>query len=418
MKYRELLQEYKNGNLDEQEKIEVEKDIEKYEAISDYLFENSEIPGIDDVPEGSTDTIKVQPADTRDMVKVHPANTAEDFAKLINRRIRTAFIKAGICTALVTAAIILFVIYALPRLVDAHYYNPTETIGIDEFGQKVNRLTVDITTYSEAFMPSKYVYNANAYSRGYGKYDVTFYDGDGGYAGTIDKGNLRLFNPNELSPRINLIFRTDDSGKSVCFLSSPGGIRWIEPEGLDSLEDRSFYNASVTLDHSMRYDDFVSWCEANDIVPTWYAVSTYSNDGNPESLPLRYTGLEKNSYTTDRCVGFGTDYSMSLSCGLEKYPNLIWNEATVASDASGTSYLNYDVAKEHFLSMLTYLNDNYNSVNLFHDSIPDLWDYKQYVAKNGLYIYGFVICEDGEKLRQIDAVEDVEFVLADEKALY
>ena len=48
MKYRELLQEYKNGTLDESKREEVERDIEKQDAISEYLFENAEIPGIDE----------------------------------------------------------------------------------------------------------------------------------------------------------------------------------------------------------------------------------------------------------------------------------------------------------------------------------------------------------------------------------
>ena len=39
MTYRELIDLYKNGKLNEEQKAKVEKDIERQEAISEYLFE-------------------------------------------------------------------------------------------------------------------------------------------------------------------------------------------------------------------------------------------------------------------------------------------------------------------------------------------------------------------------------------------
>ena len=118
MKYRDLLQEYKNGTLDKEKKKEIEADIEKQDAISDFLFENSEIPGLDDIAD--SDAI---PEDNKEM---KPSSEADDFAKLINSRIRRAFIKVGITTALVTLAIVGFVMFAHPKIVDGQYYNPTE----------------------------------------------------------------------------------------------------------------------------------------------------------------------------------------------------------------------------------------------------------------------------------------------------
>ena len=42
MRYRELLELYRKKELGEQEREMVEQDIEKHEAISDYLFEREE----------------------------------------------------------------------------------------------------------------------------------------------------------------------------------------------------------------------------------------------------------------------------------------------------------------------------------------------------------------------------------------
>ena len=49
MTYRELLELYKAGELELEQRKRIEKDIEKQEAISDYLYEQEGIPGLEDV---------------------------------------------------------------------------------------------------------------------------------------------------------------------------------------------------------------------------------------------------------------------------------------------------------------------------------------------------------------------------------
>lgn len=45
MTYRELLKLYKEGQLDEETKKKIAADIERQDAISEYLYEEGEIPG-------------------------------------------------------------------------------------------------------------------------------------------------------------------------------------------------------------------------------------------------------------------------------------------------------------------------------------------------------------------------------------
>ena len=52
MTYRELLELYKAGELELEQRKRIEKDIEKQEAISDYLYEQEGIPGLEDVFKG------------------------------------------------------------------------------------------------------------------------------------------------------------------------------------------------------------------------------------------------------------------------------------------------------------------------------------------------------------------------------
>ncbi|MDF2514018.1 MAG: hypothetical protein K0S04_3884 [Herbinix sp.] len=48
MTYRELLELYKRNELEEGKKTEVAAEIEKQEAISDYLYEKAEIPELEE----------------------------------------------------------------------------------------------------------------------------------------------------------------------------------------------------------------------------------------------------------------------------------------------------------------------------------------------------------------------------------
>ena len=94
MKYRELLEKYRAGELSEQETAALEADIEKHESIMDYLLENTEPEGIPmaEIPEWSADSSK-------------------DFVKTVNRSIRRAFVMAGA----VTAAVVLTLVLLLPK---------------------------------------------------------------------------------------------------------------------------------------------------------------------------------------------------------------------------------------------------------------------------------------------------------------
>ena len=49
MTYRELLELYKAGELELEQRKRIEKDIEKQEAISDYLYEQEGIPSLEDI---------------------------------------------------------------------------------------------------------------------------------------------------------------------------------------------------------------------------------------------------------------------------------------------------------------------------------------------------------------------------------
>lgn len=170
MSYRELLARYRAGELDPQQEAAVREDIEKQDAISEYLCEEGEIPELGDIGEGFLGE-----------------EAGQDTAAEIHRAIHRAFVKAGIVVGAVVLAVVLFVIFALPRVVDMFYYDPTEETdwryvmrsrGDVALDIPLNRIQADMGIFSDLFIPCRYEHmgtlgnDISAVSEGWGCYSV------------------------------------------------------------------------------------------------------------------------------------------------------------------------------------------------------------------------------------------------------
>ena len=111
MTYRELLKLYKEGKLEESKTQEIENDIERQEAISEYLFESEEL-----FPE--EDIVDSEPVVASDNAT---SPTEEQFIKHIRKTIRFTFLKIGAVIGAVVLAIVLCVIFLLPDFVSSLY---------------------------------------------------------------------------------------------------------------------------------------------------------------------------------------------------------------------------------------------------------------------------------------------------------
>ena len=207
MNYRELLQKYKAGELPEEQRKQVRQDIEKQDAISEYLFDNEEMEFEEQVEQDggqtteSTDgsvpkdgqnvnivgaavpkdgqrTNVIEGTVPKDGQRTHviegtvPKDGQEaEFTKLIRRAIRRTFIKYGVITGVIVIGIVCFLVFALPKIQDAMYYDPNKIVGTEE-GNKTNQLSLDMSVYSELFLPENYRDSAAATGSGYGNYDI------------------------------------------------------------------------------------------------------------------------------------------------------------------------------------------------------------------------------------------------------
>lgn len=375
MKYSELIEEYKNGKLDEKASSELKNDIEKHEAISDYLAERDE--GIEGLPELSFGD------ETEESEK-----DSEDFSKKIKKQIRRAFLRRNLITTLVALAAALFCIYLLPKIIDRAYYDPAEIVGTDEYGVETNRISLDLAVYSELFLPGNYRQKANPVRLGSGRYSIsipqeislTGYFRDN--AGIIERGRLTLFDPNLLKlPEMN-VFQTHRAGVHgmVDFMADP------EPS-LESLigdmRDGEKRMVFVTFKNPMSYDETLYWFTAlKDVTPLWGAVCT----GDEVNMPAYY-GMRLSTY------------GRLLSFDEEKYPAL---------SVDGN---NWDAAA-HIASLLKYAADNEEAMKMFsggqwNDTFTACCrESAEYILQNGFSIYGVAFVADSETISEIYTAGD------------
>ena len=161
MSFREIIKMYKEGTLEDNKKELVREEIEKHEAISDYLYEKSQIPNLDEMD--------IMMADAND------EQEAEDFSKMVRKAIRRAFVKMGIVVGTVILAIMLVVVFLLPNLVSSFYYNPNEVVGTSVSANETKRMSLDLAVFSELFLPAKYRDKVIAEELGYGERYVELY---------------------------------------------------------------------------------------------------------------------------------------------------------------------------------------------------------------------------------------------------
>lgn len=399
MKYSELIELYKKNELPEQQQKQIEYDIERQEAISEYLFEKDEAAAFN-----LTDD----------------ADFAEaDFTEKTNKSINRKFVKAGVISAAAAVAVILFIVFALPNIVSCFYYNPAKEVishEADVNSDSFNRISTDFSVFSELALPGYFRDDVAVEKNGYGSYDIqinqtmSWTGNHTNVSGKITRNKLVLYDTNTLTPPSSSDFAWwQTNTKEVTSLkelysSIPEdkllSSQYISMDKesadlmLSSLRDDETYLAYVSLDRLMDYDDFIRFINDKSLGNVWCGVFIPESDYDDEltRLELPYLGFICNPW-------FGRE-----DAGLEEYPNLFTgldNEDELADE---------DFAKQHFLSMLRYMRDNKRSVSVM-SSIEDLSNVLDpaidYVEKNGLKIYGFAITATKDKLLKINDMKEV-----------
>ena len=376
MTFREMINRYREGTLEEQQTELVKNEIEKHEAISDYLYEVSQISELD-----TLESI---------MAEEQHGKKADDFTKMVRKAIRRAFVKMGLVVGCTILAVTLSVIYLLPDFVSGFYYNPNEVVGTTSTGYDINRMSLDLAVYSELFLPSKYRDTVIAEELGYGKYSITIpqtssYSGQfTTVGGILDRNKLTLYDPNLLNGFPSNAFMPGG------YHGSGGAAGTAEQAfaALQELDEDEVYTAYFSLNELTDYETIYK-----QIGMAWYAVDC----------------------GTAYDLGFWSNFSGAVfDWDREKYPLLSTKDSNGSIKETEENAASEEAMRTHLLSMLRYLRDHPEVLQLFGGEHYDLDLVIQRVEENGIKIYGFVVIGDKETILKIAEADNIAYVFTEQ----
>lgn len=460
MNFKELLEKYKIGIATEEERRIVEEELEKFEAINDFeydRFEETIAVATSAVSKGSNSSeANEEPYDPNECDKEHDSKgelikecgskgpikeygskglfkgynpnrrcketeVERNFTTSIQKEIRKAFVRMGLITGIVVMAVTLMVIFALPQIVSAFYYDPGKIVGEAKDGDEVigqtNRMSLDLSVYTEMMVPQTLRQDVTVDDNGYGEYDICInqtaaynHEGFHNYAGRIQRGKLILYENDALKRMVNNTFgwydrnsvkiplKKQDENESKylgekeapCYgIISRSGNR----EFLEELNEDQTYYAYVTLNEMMEYEDFYKFFQKkNDSAFGWCAVKTtdVADDMRFETTNMGF-------------VFSPTSYS-PINYDKGKYPALSLEFLSEKENAASESRM-----RQHFISMLNYMKDNSEFYKMM--GIDEDENYferiAEYVKKNGIIVYGFVTRGTKDQLLELMDKDEV-----------
>lgn len=386
MKYSELLKLYKAGQLDKEQTEKVESDIERQQSISEYLFDEEQI-------------FDFEEADIEDESTPQREN---NFVDTINKSIRKAFIKMGVVSGTAIIAIVMLIVFVVPKAVNLFYYNPSAVVG-EKNGIETVQMSLDMAVYTELYSPKNYSDLVLVDENGYADYDIYipqnyFIDGrKTDVAGKINRNKLTLYNPNIFTQPYIAAFVTEEIGLKTGFSREDlAGDIEASKEQLQELDENEYYRAYITMSDVKTYAELVSWCEANNITPEWCNICTKQN----------------NEYYFEDNVGFLYSTSCAdLYYDNEKYPYLTQFDLSLSSEDKDKAY-SEDLMETHFISMLKYIGEQ----EIFCKMMGIDPEFKFYdelienVEENGLNIFGFTVVAQKDEILRISETQDVYYV--------
>jgi len=391
MSFKDLLEKYKQGTLSEEERKKVEDEIEKLEAIQDYLEEEE------------------RDQDLQIPFEEEKMKEMKDIRKEVRKK------KWGLVFLSVSGVIILILVFQflITPFLNLFFYNP----NANDYSDYSNNFAVSMATYTELHNPSKVFDNAVVESTGIGSYKFTLYRWDTFLGNTeVMEGkiginsislpeNFNVFLPLNYFPKATNLFyygvKPEELEKTIQKLKKL-------PEYVHVKAYLSF-SEDVSMD---RIADMVNWTEDRFLYISWVGVRNSEKDVQN----LRYIGFEP--------TGTGTIYEKIN----KKYPYYelsphitngeirtevpyVEEEREESDNQSTVQYKKYtgELYEKHFRDLLQFQIDH----NDFLEKLSPDFQYKSYyentmsyIEKNGVYSYGIVL--HGSPKEILDFIQEVD----------
>lgn len=439
MSYREKLRQYKEGKLPEAERQSVESDIERQDAISEYLMErleaeldkenlgtvkgSSEI-GTHDEEEIGSHGEKASKADSRgafadkDMAEIEESE--RKFQEYVRKSIHRSFRRMGLGVLAILLAVICFIQFGLSPIIDRIYYNPAKVISADNLAEDgsvlssrlTNQMSRDLAIYTSLSVPGRKMDSVHAVPQGYGVYNLTLsksvrYGGtrENRVGGQFRRGNLEIYDSNYLrGPYVNSFacYGMDALTDRTYEEQSKTRLNWsyssLEAgrQAIEQLDDNTPYLAYVTLKRDLDFKEMnrlikrLTDTAPNYIAEIWQGVNTDSGE---------------HAHYFNRFIGHLYELNTVVLTPeeKEKYPDLSLDdlEMDVSSDELWAKLDDEETMKNHLISMIQYTIDHPKFLEMMGQTfaLPVTMPAKMecmnrkaaidFIEKNGLTYYGF-----------------------------
>lgn len=368
MTFRALLEKYKDGTATQAERALVEAELEKSEAIADYLAEGLE------ALERSGETLVTSGAEVKKVKRT------------MNRRLR----RTALWAAAIVLAAVLAVQLVVNPLVSSFYYQPNgQTVGQAEYGDAA----FDLTALYSLLAPGQTVGDVQAQPLGFGTYALTYETEDW------------------LTGELRQVSRTMDPGNY-----GSGG--WITPSvqgGFELLAMELMAGEGEALSGSgygQEMVDYLSQLPETSYLAVWLHFPERLNPIGFAQLEAAYSGYCAQGLLSFRwaavgaaednqhLIGYQTQDCPCLEAApdQERYP--MFSYAQMREEMEGRSFTEKSLAqfegsaaKQHFMTLLTYLADRPEAVEALAGPADSLGfqGVLDYVAENGVEIYGALV---------------------------
>lgn len=360
MTFRELLEKYKNQTATPEERKQVEAELEKYNALTEYLLEQ-------DV----------------DMEGEDLAGQQEELQK-INRSMK----KRGrriIAIAVVIACVVMGALTAFqPAISKVIWYDPTE----QDFEQISYDISCHLAVLAELTMPEVQMESVRITEQGWGKYNLQVQQREwssGEYLwedGTVTRGKIQLKSNVYQYSAINAFSRgTAEFGSNVMTESAEA------KAALADLPEYLKMEAYVSLGKDWTMEELENFAAQQDGYLGWAGVRISPED--QQFLPLMGFDAGDSGYVWDNVDEAYPFYELSMH---EDVPLAeAWEKHFLA-------LLQYSIDHGDFYARLNQSNDHGNTCQMV----------QEYVTENGVKTYGFLYYGTAADFQKLLENEDVE----------
>lgn len=403
MNYKELLERYKNGQLNEEEKLLLEQEIEKHVALEMYIDSAIDEPFFEGVASFSDE---------------NPTEETKRLKKSVNKRLRKVVISA----VLIVIALYIGVFHVLSYIVDQSYYNPKATTQAEVKTHSKSDFYYDMKAYVGLNIPG-YVSNSftSEQAKGFSQYELSytlrdlFSKNEQRYFTNIEKGRITyiidgikneqfFYQIWEGFNKIKYHFPKENTDNRE--LVDDDIIRRKNQTTMDylnQLNPLSYISMSIVFKDDLSMEQLVKMQEQHaDLSFKWVGVRTVEPGYNwSQTQPMHLVGFNPN---------LNDDSSSNFQPDISKYPlfyllDYLDNEQLAKLGNVDKMAQSYAM---HFKSRLKYLSEREDFVRIFDYNQYKIDFYKNalnYIDIHGVNTYGVLVYGTAEDfLKSIDAI--------------